>query len=369
GRPHYSITRDQLLFLKSCGFTVSQMADILNVSLNTVKRRLRHFGLSRSYSEMSDSALDDTIRDLVARNDQLGPEAVRAQLGASGIRVQRSRVRESMRRVNPTAAALRAMSQTLHRRRYHVAGPNSLWHLDGNHKLIRWRIVIHGGIDGYSRLIVCLRASNNNRSSTVMESFVNAVSKYGVPSRIRTDHGGENNSVCLMMNIFRGPERGSALRGRSTHNQRIERLWGDLWRGLTNVYYDIFSFLESEGIVDIDNEMDLWALHYVYLPRINRDLDAFVRQWNNHSFRTERHQSPTQIFVRGCLEQQGRPTTEPQAAPASGVTVPQVHFTLDPANMEQLAAQINPLGGPRTQLGLDILQDVLTFLRAVTLQT
>uniref|UniRef100_A0A3B1K996 Integrase core domain-containing protein n=1 Tax=Astyanax mexicanus TaxID=7994 RepID=A0A3B1K996_ASTMX len=342
------------------------MADILNVSLNTVKRRLRHFGLSRSYSEMSDSVLDDTIRDLVAGNDQLGPEAVRAQLGASGIRVQRSRVRESMRRVNPTAAALRAMSQTLHRRRYHVAGPNSLWHLDGKHKLIRWRIVIHGGIDGYSRLIVCLRASNNNR-----------MSKYGVPSRIRTDHGGENNSVCLMMNIFRGPERGSALRGRSTHNQRIERLWGDLWRGLTNVYYDIFSFLESEGIVDIDNEMDLWALHYVYLPRINRDLDAFVRQWNNHSLRTERHQSPTQIFVRGCLEQQGRPTTAMRdlfgGAQAvdwpERVTVPQVHFTLDPANMEQLAAQINPLGGPRTQLGLDILQDVLTFLRAVTLQT
>ena len=27
--------------------------------------------------------------------------------------------------------------------------PNSLWHIDGYHKLIRWRIVIHGVIDGY----------------------------------------------------------------------------------------------------------------------------------------------------------------------------------------------------------------------------
>lgn len=121
----------------------------------------------------------------------------------------------------------------------------------------RWRIIIHGGIDSYSRLIVFLRASNNNRSSTVMNCFLNAVARYGVPSRVRTDHGGENNDVCVMMNIFRGSERGSAIRGRSTYNQRIERLWGDMWRGLTNVYYNLFHFLESKGIVDIDNEMHL----------------------------------------------------------------------------------------------------------------
>ncbi|KAK7131783.1 hypothetical protein R3I93_018371 [Phoxinus phoxinus] len=168
------------------------------------------------------------IKDIVAGNDQLGSEAVRAQLRAGGVRVQRDRVRRSLVRINPSAAALRAMSQRPQRRLYSVAGPNSLWHLDGNHKLIRWRIVIHGGIDGYSRLIVFLRASNNNRSSTVMDCCLNAVARYGVPSRVRTDHGGVNKDVCVMMNIFRGSDRGSAIRGRSTHNQRIERLWGDV---------------------------------------------------------------------------------------------------------------------------------------------
>ncbi len=167
----------------------------------------------------------------------------------------------------------------------------------------RWRIVIHGGIDGYSRLIVFLHALNNNRSSTVINCFLIAVARYGVSSRVRTDHGGENNDVCVMMNIFRGSERGSAIRGRSTHNQRIERLWGDMWREMTNVYYNLFHFLESEGLVDIDKEMHLWALHYVYLPRINRDLTSFIRQWNNHGLRTESHQTPMQSFVRGCLEQ------------------------------------------------------------------
>ncbi|KAI5086552.1 hypothetical protein C0J45_23972, partial [Silurus meridionalis] len=148
----------------------------------------------------------------------------------------------------------------------------------------RWRIVIHGVKDGYSRLIVFLHASNNNRSTTVMNYFLNAVARYRVPSRDRTDHGGEDNDVCVMINIFRGSER-----GRSTHNQRIERLWGNMWRGLTSVYYNFFHYLESEGIVDIDIEMHLWALHYVYLPRINRDLTPFIRQWNNHGLRTKRH--------------------------------------------------------------------------------
>ncbi|CAL8238126.1 unnamed protein product, partial [Merluccius merluccius] len=217
-----------------------------------------------------------------------------------------------MLRTNPGAAVLRSLLQRPERRTYQVQGPNSLWHIDGNHKLIRWRIVIHGGIDGYSRLVVFLRASSNNRSSTVLESFVSAVNRYGVPSRVRTDKGGENSSVCLMMNVFRGFRRGSAIQGRSVHNQRIERLWGDLWRGLTNVYHNLFHFLESEGIINPDSDMHLWALHYVYLPRVNRDLADFENQWNHHGLRTEGHMSPLRIFVQGCLQQQGRSSSAMQ---------------------------------------------------------
>lgn len=36
GRSLYLITREQLSFLKSCGFTAPQMADILSVSLRTI---------------------------------------------------------------------------------------------------------------------------------------------------------------------------------------------------------------------------------------------------------------------------------------------------------------------------------------------
>ncbi|KAM4564942.1 uncharacterized protein V3H82_014030 [Fundulus diaphanus] len=309
GRPSYSITREQMTFLRSCGFRASQMAAAMNVSVRTVKRRLRQFQLRRAYADLSEAALDELVQQIVGGNDLIGPESVRASLRSQGIKIQRRRVRESMIRINPRGVALRGLSNRPQRRCYRVAGPNSLWHIDGNHKLIRWRIVIHGGVDGYSRLIVFLQASNNNRSSTVLNAFLQAIARYGPPSRVRTDRGGENNSVCVLMNIFRGRERGSALRGRSTHNQRIERLWRDLWRGMTNVYYDFFYFLESEGIIDIDNELHIWALHYVYLPRINKDLKHFMGTWNHHGLRTEHHMTPLQLFVSGCLQQQRRQTT------------------------------------------------------------
>ena len=52
--------------------------------------------------------------------------------------------------------------------------------------------MVHGGIDGFSRLIVFLQCSSNNRSSTVLRAFQNGVQEYGLPERIRSDRGGEN---------------------------------------------------------------------------------------------------------------------------------------------------------------------------------
>ena len=37
---------------------------------------------------------------------------------------------------------------------------------DGNHKLIHWNMVIHGGVDGFSRLILYLHCSNNNKDES-----------------------------------------------------------------------------------------------------------------------------------------------------------------------------------------------------------
>ena len=118
--------------------------------------------------------------------------------------------------------------------------------------------MIHGGIDGFSRLLVFLHASSNNKTCTVLKHFLTATSTYGLPSRVRVDHGGENNDICDLMELLQG--RGSAIRGTSVHNQRIERVWVDTWNGATNLYYDLFHFLEDQGSLDINNQQHLWTL-------------------------------------------------------------------------------------------------------------
>ena len=93
-------------------------------------------------------------------------------------------------------------------------------HIDGNHKLIHWRIVIYGGIDGFSRTIVYLSCKTNNEASTVLDLFVNAVQQFHVPCRVRCD-GTENIEVAKWMLHHHGTASNPVLTGRSVHNQRI----------------------------------------------------------------------------------------------------------------------------------------------------
>lgn len=63
-------------------------------------------------------------------------------------------------------------------------------------------------------MVTGLRASDNNRGSTVLDVFLKAAARYGVPSRIRGDHGVENLQLAAWMDLHRGVGRGSYIWGR-----------------------------------------------------------------------------------------------------------------------------------------------------------
>ena len=168
----------------------------------------------------------------------------------------------------------------------------------------RWRLVIHGGIDGYTRIPVYLKCNENNRAETVLDCFLGGVREYGVPSRVRSDKGGENTAVSLFMlqHPLRGPHRGSMITGRSVHNQRIERLWRDLFEGVMYIYYHLFYHLEDNGMLESSNVSQLFSLHYIYLPRINRHLQSWTERYLQHRIRTAGNRTPMQLYIMGLLQ-------------------------------------------------------------------
>ncbi|XP_016319974.1 uncharacterized protein LOC107671571 [Sinocyclocheilus anshuiensis] len=313
-RPKTIVSEQHLRRLIEIGLTVPCISKLLGMSTQTIERRMQEFGKSvkGTYSQLTDEELDNLVVAIKTTSPHSGYRMMRGHLKALGHRVQWSRVCDSMNRVD-SAGVLARMSQLGHvvRRSYSVQALLSVMHLDTNHKLITYDLVIFGGIDGYSkRLDMYLGAATNNKAETALGFFLEAVEKHGVPSRVRTDQVVENVVIARWM---------------FTDNQR--------------------------------------------------DLDIFTDAWNDHSIRTEQNLSPNQLWEIGLVQnpvnvscdmedlnilvQDG---TYPLEEQNTGVVVPQVESLLSEYEIARLRTTINPVSQSR-DFGQDIYLSVLHFVQ------
>ena len=217
GRPHVLIRTDDIEFLRGLNFTWNKIADILPVSHSTIYRCL----IEEVISEECHCRWTAGFYHFTCYPN----------LHRQGIRIQRWRMRH---RVDHSNTALRK-SRTVQRSMLLVP-----MQYGRKHKLIHWRFVIHGAIDGYSRMITFLNCSTNNNAATVLTYFENAVAVHGLPSRIRADLGRDNVSAWHYM-VQQHGTRECVLVGSSVHNERIERLWRDVFKSALSLFYEKFT--------------------------------------------------------------------------------------------------------------------------------
>ncbi|XP_035688598.1 uncharacterized protein LOC118424168 [Branchiostoma floridae] len=311
GRPRYIIDPTSIQESFNAGIPFNVEARLQGVSASTMYRRRRDLGLLQQnrYTDIPDNDLDATMGRILARDPNCGRSMAVGALRREGVIVQRRRISASLQRVGGLRIEAR-FPIPIRRQPYRAVCPGWIWHIDSYHKLnghprrisrhaVRWGISIQGGVDGYSRTCTFLSAAGYNTADLMKRAFLLGVREYGFPSRIRTDRGSENVEIGRFMVNLRGHQHNAHFKGSSVHNVPIERFWGEVGQHCTREFKKLFEDFEEEGILDTLSDVDIFALHFVYLPIINTALEEFRLDYNLHPIRTRSYMSPNQMRLTG----------------------------------------------------------------------
>ena len=271
--------------------------NVSNVSLRTLSRILNDNQLKRR--NINESSLEEilvaVIMELEGSGYNLGYRAMCQRIKKLyKLKVKQKTIMKILKLIDPEGVEGRSRYK-LKRRSYSVPGPNFLWHSDGHDKLKRFGFAIYGFMDGYSRKVLSLEVSStNNKPEVILHYYLKLIDKLGyLPTIIRTDHGTE---VTLMEDCHKALRymhedeyagEKSFLKGRSTHNQRIESYWRQFRQHMGDFYIDLFKELENDNLLNISNSVHIECLRFCFGDLIREDILATRKEWNEHRVRKQ----------------------------------------------------------------------------------
>lgn len=130
---------------------------------------------------------DREILDVWKTHPGLGPSQIRNQLRRKGVKASVTTVRRVM---EANGYRPPKVKRHPHTRRYEATRPNHLWHLDFVHRYInRARTFTLILLDDRSRFVVGHGVDDAERADLVLQTFEEAVARYGRPERVMHDKG------------------------------------------------------------------------------------------------------------------------------------------------------------------------------------
>ena len=151
GRPRLDVSKEAILSLRQLNYSWTKVARMLGISRHTLYRRLNEYDLdTETFTNISMPELTELVKQVKAEHPNFREVMLQGHLLHMGIKIPRAKLRSVIHLVDHANTVCRR-SHVINRKVYSAPHPNAVWHIDGNHKMIRWRLVIHAGVDGFTR--------------------------------------------------------------------------------------------------------------------------------------------------------------------------------------------------------------------------
>ena len=119
---------EQIAGLRSLNIPWRKIAELTAINERTLCTKRQSFRDQNpvGYSQVNDEQLDSFLRDIVKNHPNAGERMIQGHLISLGCKVQRWRVRASLKRVDVNRSQC-MFKFRVRRRIYNIPGPNALW--------------------------------------------------------------------------------------------------------------------------------------------------------------------------------------------------------------------------------------------------
>ncbi|KAG1867744.1 hypothetical protein F4604DRAFT_1584905 [Suillus subluteus] len=184
-------------------------------------------------------------------------------------------------------------ARQLKQRCFWAAGVNNLFTVDQHNKWLRFGLGLHTGIELFSGWIMWIRVWHSNQNpQLILSYYLDTITEFGhMPLITQSDLGSENYGIANAQTLLHqcyDPTLQGTLQHHWMHTKKnvmLEITWSQLWCRFTPGFETLLDEGVIEGWYDSGNTLHMMVFHWVFIPWLQQELDAYRDRVNNSAKR------------------------------------------------------------------------------------